>query len=215
VKRKLQRFSEIELLNNVFQKDCSLKGRWNQDFFKKEAPITLELGCGRGEYTLALYNRNPENHFIGVDIKGARLWRGAKTAFEENLQGIGFLRVQIESLPDYFSENEVSEIWITFPDPHSSQRRERKRLTNPRFLEYYLSILKNQGIIRLKTDAQDLFDYSLQTLPHLPGKIISQRSDIHSGNPQPDDILEVLTTYEKIFMKEGKPIHYLSYQIHK
>lgn len=215
MKRKLQRFSEIELFENVFQKECHLKGKWNSEYFGKDAPISLELGCGRGEYTLALYNRNPENHFIGIDIKGARLWRGAKSAHESNWKGIAFLRVQIESLMDYFEENEVSEIWITFPDPHSSQRRERKRLTNPRFLNYYYTILKNGGLIHLKTDAQDLFDYSVQSIPTLKGKILVEKRNVHDGQNQPDDILEVLTTYEKIFMKEGKPIHYFCYQIQK
>lgn len=215
MKRKLQRFSEIESLPNVFQKECHLKGLWNQDYFGKESPISLELGCGRGEYTLALYERNPEKHFIGIDIKGARLWRGAKTAFESKWSGIAFLRVQIESLLDYFEENEVSEIWITFPDPHSSQRRERKRLTNPRFLAYYYSILKNGGLIHLKTDAEKLFDYSVQTISTLPGKILLQKRNVHDGQNPEDHILEVLTTYEKIFMKENHPINYICYKIEK
>ncbi len=215
MKRKLQRFNEIEIFHNVFQKDCQLKGEWNAGFFENNAPITLELGCGRGEYTLALYERNPENHYIGIDIKGARLWRGAKTAIEAGWKGLAFLRVQIESLMDYFAEGEVHEIWITFPDPHLSQRRERKRLTNPRFLNYYHKILSNGGLIHLKTDSVELFEYSLNTLPTLPGKMMQVLHDVHHLNLEQDNILNVLTTYEKIFMKEGKPIHYLSYQVAK
>jgi len=215
VKRKLQRFSEIETLPNVFQKDCLLKGKWNEEYFKKKAPISLELGCGRGEYTLALYERNPEYHFIGIDIKGARLWRGAKSAFEFEWKGIAFLRIQIESLPDYFCEGEVDDIWITFPDPHPSQRRERKRLTNPRFLAYYFSILKPDGRIHLKTDSAELFSYSLETIPTLSGKFLTIQRDVHKDIQDPTHILSVTTTYEKIFMKEGKPINYLCFQIEK
>ncbi len=222
MKRKLERFSELEIFTNVFQKDCSLKGKWNSDYFGKDAPISLELGCGRGEYTLALFEKNPEAHFIGIDIKGARLWRGAKSAIEAGWSSLAFLRIQIESLLDYFSENEISEIWITFPDPHPSQRRERKRLTSPRFLAYYQKILKNGGLIHLKTDALDLFDYSIETLNATPGKLLSVQNDIHHHASKNEKtpisvltMLSVLTTYEKIFMKEGKSIHYLCYQIKK
>ncbi len=214
MKRKLQRFSEIETFTNVFQKDCTLKGNWNTQYFQK-APIILELGCGRGEYTLALYQQNPERNYIGIDIKGARLWRGAKTAFEQKNGRIAFLRIQIESIMDYFSEDEVDEIWLTFPDPHLSERRKRKRLTNPRFLNLYRTILKKGGLMHLKTDSSELFHYTLETLSKFPGKIINQISDIHHQNLEEGDLLSVLTTYEKIFLKENKPIHYVCFQMPK
>src|SRR3546814_12506704 len=133
-KRKLQRFAESETFGNVFQRDCELKGRWNSNYFPNDNPLVLELGCGRGEYTVNLGRKMPEKNFIGVDIKGARLWRGAKTAFEEQMENLAFLRLQIETLEDYFAAGEVREIWTTFPDPQLQLSRDRKCLNSPRSL---------------------------------------------------------------------------------
>lgn len=215
MKRKLQRFSELGSFSNVFQKDCNLKGNWNKEYFLKDSSIILELGCGRGEYTLALYEKNSNHHYIGIDIKGARLWRGAKSAFDSGIKEIAFIRTQIESLLDYFSENEVSEIWITFPDPQISGRRERKRLTHPRFLAYYRTILNKGGLIHLKTDSKELFEYSEQSLRSLSGTMVELIRDVHAHPFPSDHLLKVLTTYEKKFLKEKKPINYLCYQLDK
>ncbi|MBO5656516.1 MAG: tRNA (guanosine(46)-N7)-methyltransferase TrmB, partial [Rikenellaceae bacterium] len=167
-KDKARRFAENLTFKNmiqpefeeIFHKGHPLKGRWHEDFFKNSNPIVLELGCGRGEYTVALGQANPDKNFIGVDIKGARMWRGAKTATQENLVNIGFVRTRIEFINSFFAEGEVSEIWITFPDPQLKTRRAKKRLTSPIFLEYYSKMLVADGLIHLKTDSQHLYNYT-------------------------------------------------------
>ena len=167
-KDKLRRFAEnltFECLvqpefEDIFHKDHPLKGRWHEDFFGNDNPVILELGCGKGEYTIALAERNPHNNYIGVDIKGARMWRGAKTATESGMGNVGFLRTRIEFINSFFGRDEVSEIWITFPDPQLKTRRAKKRLTSPLFLEYYARFLRPDGWINLKTDSQHLFGYT-------------------------------------------------------
>ncbi|HCV79888.1 MAG TPA: tRNA (guanosine(46)-N7)-methyltransferase TrmB, partial [Zunongwangia profunda] len=161
-KNKLKRFKENETFSNVIQPtremlteaDFQYKGKWNADFFKNDQPIILELGCGKGEYSVGLAQAFPEKNFIGIDIKGARFWRGAKTALEEGLDNVGFLRTQIELIDYAFAENEVSEIWITFPDPQIKYKRTKHRLTNTGFLQKYKKILKPDGVVNLKTDSE-------------------------------------------------------------
>jgi len=212
MKRKLERFAEIETFDHVFEKGCDLKGNWNSNFFKNDHPLVLELGCGRGEYTIGLAKAFPEKNFIGIDIKGARLWRGAKTAKEEDMAHVAFLRVQIESLTQYFDKDEVSEIWITFPDPQSAQRRTRKRLTSIRFLKYYREIVKPSGVVHLKTDDQPLHQFSLEELPLAGGRMQQSSTDIYTDLAGSDSsLITIQTTYEKIFLKEGKKINYLSF----
>lgn len=210
MKRKLERFAEIETFDHVFNKDCLLKGKWNTQFFKNTNPLVLELGCGRGEYTIGMARAFPDKNFIGIDIKGARLWRGAKTAHEEKMSNVAFLRIQIESLTEYFEQGEVSEVWITFPDPQSTVRRARKRLTSIRFLNYYRHILKPGGLGHLKTDDQPLHQFSVEELPLAGARMLESSTDIYADHAGSESFLTAIqTTYEKIFLKEGKKINYL------
>src|SRR3954468_5439933 len=165
-KDKLRRFAEIETFSNVLQLDAGkvYKGQWSDGFFKNNNPVVVELACGKGEYTVNLAQMFPDKNFIGIDYKGNRIWRGAKTALEDGVNNVAFLRMQIENLVDYFAPGEVDEIWITFPDPQPQLSREKKRLTSPRFLQMYRQILKPGGMIHLKTDNDQLYQYTLQII---------------------------------------------------
>jgi len=163
-KKKVKRYSELAGFENAVEEDYRLKGKWRTEFFKNNQPITAELGCGRGEYTIELAQRFPEHNFIGIDIKGARLWQCAKYALEARLTNVGFLRIFIDHIPDFFAENELDEIWITFPDPYLKYRNARKRLTSPAFLDRYRKILKKNGLIHLKTDSDILFNYTCEVI---------------------------------------------------
>lgn len=218
-KNKLQHYKDIESYDNLFQysyeeiiKGFPLKGKWKKDYFRNDKPITLELGCGKGEYTLGLARKYPDKNFIGIDIKGARLWRGCKTALEEKIKNIAFIRTRIELIEEYFSEGEIDEIWITFPDPHLKTPRTRKRLMYPRFLEMYKNILAKGGIIHLKTDNQMLFDYTYELLNELNLEIIFHTRDLYNSGID-DDILSIKTFYEKKFLKKNIPIKYLKFRI--
>lgn len=211
-KRKLQRFAETSSFGNVFQRDCGLSGRWNADYFHNTHPLVLELGCGRGEYTVNLARRNPGANFIGVDIKGARLWRGAKTALQEGLSNVAFLRTQIETIEDYFSPGEVSEIWITFPDPQPQHGRSRKRLTSPRFLNYYHSILRPGGRIHLKTDNKGLYEYTLQMTERHGLTLHDHTSDLYESRLL-NETLSIRTTYESVYLEKGQKIRYLCFSL--
>jgi tRNA (guanine-N7-)-methyltransferase len=179
-KDKLRRFAEIATFANVKQLEEGkvLKGHWANSQFCNNNPVILELACGKGEYTVNLAKLFPDKNFIGIDYKGNRIWRGAKTAIEEEITNVAFLRIQIENLLDYFSDNEVSEIWITFPDPQPQVSREKKRLTSPRFLEKYKSILVPDGIIHLKTDNDQLHDYTLEKISEFSLTLTTRRSTL-------------------------------------
>ena len=220
-KNKLKRFRENETFRNVIQptreevlSGFSLKGKWHT-FFNNNHPIVLELGCGKGEYTLALAQRNPHINFIGVDIKGARFWRGAKTALEENIPNVAFLRTQIELIDWCFSQNEVSEIWITFPDPQIKYKRTKHRMTNPDFLKKYQNILKKDGLVHLKTDSEFMHGYTLGLLQGLEYPVLYANHDIYKNAGAPAIVTEVQTFYEKIFLETGKAITYLQFRLHK
>lgn len=213
-KDKLKRFAEIATFDNVFQRDCTLKGNWGKSFFQNKRPIILELGCGRGEYTVNLARFFPEKNFIGIDVKGARLWRGAKTATEEKMHNVAFLRIQIESLMDYFAESEISEIWITFPDPQPTSRREKKRLTYNRFLEYYRILLNKDGLVHLKTDNDGLYAYTLEKLEEIKVSPLAYTPDLYQSDLL-DETLSIKTTYEARYLKEGKNINYIRFQLPK
>ncbi len=161
--KKLFRFAQLKTFSNVLENPSDIKGTWNT-FFKNDNPIILELACGRGEYTIGLAKLHPENNYIGIDIKGNRMYIGAKEALEKNLSNAAFLRTQIEKLPDYFAAAEVSEIWITFPDPQLRLSKAKKRLTHPRFLRLYQQVLKSGGLIHLKTDSPDLYQFTRQVI---------------------------------------------------
>ena len=218
-KTKLRRFAENDTFPHLIQQgkgyplsDHTLKGNWNRDFFKRDAPFILELACGRGEYTINLSQIYPEKNFVGIDWKGARLWRGAKTVFEENLNNVAFLRIQILNILHYFSKDEVDEIWITFPDPHLLQSREQKRLTSQRFLDLYRQFMKPGGIINLKTDSRPLYDFTLDVIAEQKLEILKQTDDVYASEYL-DKILSIQTTYEKIWLKEGLKICYLRYRL--
>lgn len=177
-KDKLKRFAEIDTFSNVLQLDAGkpFKGEWSKGFFKNNNPAVLELACGKGEYTVNLATLFPDKNFIGIDYKGNRIWRGAKTALEENVPNVAFLRIQIENLLDYFAPGEIDEIWITFPDPQPQLSREKKRLTSPRFLDKYIEILKPGGCVNLKTDNDGLHAYTAEKIEELKLKLHNRQA---------------------------------------
>jgi tRNA (guanine-N7-)-methyltransferase len=180
--------------------------------FKNENPIILELGCGKGEYTVGLASRFPDNNYIGIDIKGARMWRGAKTAKEQKLSNVAFLRMRIEFINSFFSTDEIDEIWIIFPDPHPGGRNSNKRLTSPWFLNTYRLFLKNKGLVHLKTDNLELYNYTKTIVINNKLETTFATNDLYSENFS-DDILSIRTHYEKIFLNEGLKINYLSFRL--
>jgi tRNA (guanine-N(7)-)-methyltransferase len=220
-KNKLVRWTELGSYDNVIQpeiedisgKDHPIKGRWNQDLFKNGNPITLELGCGKGEYTVGLANNFPHDNFIGIDIKGARMWRGAKTANEQKLPNVAFLRTRIEFINSFFSSDEVDEIWITFPDPHLGGRNSNKRLTSPWFLNSYRLFLKDKGLIHLKTDNKELYDFTCKVLSYNNVETIISTNDLYTEKI--NNILSIRTHYEKIFLDAGLKINYISFRLNK
>lgn len=220
-KNKLKRFRENDNFTNVIQPTreeavtdgLNLKGNWNKSFFKNDNPIVLELGCGKGEYSVNLAKMYPNKNFIGVDIKGARFWRGAKTALEENLTNVGFLRTQIELIANLFAENEVDEIWITFPDPQIKYKRTKHRLTNEEFLEKYKSILKKDGVMHLKTDSEFMHGYTLGLLQGLRVEIEFAHHDVYGiGDEAPNEVVTIQTYYESQYLEIGKKITYIRFK---
>lgn len=220
-KNKLKRFKENETFGNVFQPTreevtggtFSLKGKWSQDFFKNDHPIVVELGCGKGEYSVGLAEKYPNKNFIGIDIKGARFWRGAKTAVDGQLHNVGFVRTQIELIDGIFAENEVSEIWITFPDPQIKYKRTKHRMTNPDFLKLYKKILKPDGTVNLKTDSEFMHGYTLGLLQGLGHEILYSNHNIYKNEGSPDEVVGIQTFYEKQYLEINKAITYIRFKI--
>ncbi len=221
-KDKLKRFAENETFNNVIQPqfddvwktEYSLNGKWAKSFFNNNNPIVLELGCGKGEYTVNLAKKYPNKNFIGIDIKGARFWRGAKTAIQENITNVAFIRTRIEFLESFFAKNEISEIWITFPDPQLKSRRTKKRLTSSRFLNMYQNVLNDSGIVHLKTDSQELHAYTKYILKFNSVEPIIKTDDLYNSEFVNDE-LEIKTFYEKSYLEIGKTITYLKFKAEK
>ena len=219
-KDKLTRFAENLTFEcfvqpefeQMFRCDHPLKGHWHEQFFHNNNPIVLELGCGKGEYTVALAEREPDKNFIGVDIKGARMWRGAKSATEAKMSNVGFLRARIEFITSMFAKGEIAEIWITFPDPQLKTRRAKKRLTSPIFLNYYAQILADGGMINLKTDSQHLFNYTAEVIRHFDLECEVANNDIY-GSGFADEVLSVKTAYEKVYLQRGLPITYTRFSL--
>ena len=211
-KDKLRRYTEISTFKNVFEleKGKSFKGVWCEKYFNNDRPLVLELACGKGEYTISLAKLFPDMNFLGIDYKGNRLWKGAKTALEENIQNVAFLRIQIEHLMEYFGEREVSEIWITFPDPQPQLSREKKRLTSPRFLNMYKIILKPNGIIHLKTDNDALHAYTYDKIAELGLQLQVQTQDLYRSDFA-DNVLCIKTYYEEKYLATDKNINYLKF----
>lgn len=217
-KNKLKKFAEMEALPNVVQmpygslqgSDAPLKGQWGSAFFGNNNPIVLELGCGRGEYTVNLARRFPDRNFIGIDIKGARMWAGAKEAHQQQLANVGFLRTNIELLSRFFAPGEVAEIWITFPDPQ--MKKTRKRLTATNFLQMYASVLQPRGIINLKTDSPFLYEYTRRSVTVNAFDVLADTADLYADAPEHlADILGIHTHYENQWLARGKQIKFLSF----
>ncbi len=197
-----------ELLEGNFE----LKGKWNQKFFKKDQPIILELGCGKGDYSVALARKYPDYNFIGADIKGDRILRGARTGKSEELENLGFLRIQIQNIAHAFRNEEIDQIWITFPDPQARDRWEHRRMTSPNFLYRYKHILKPNGIIHLKTDSELLYNYTREVAMQLNQEIITESCDVYGDNLKNDATL-TQTYYEKKWLAEGKKIFFLEFKL--
>jgi len=212
-KRKLQRYIEVGTFKNVKQLEegKEFRGNWSKSFFKNENPIVLELACGKGEYSVNLAKKYPNKNFIGIDYKGNRLWIGAKMALDENVENVGFLRIQIQNIMDYFAENEIDEIWITFPDPQAQSPLERKRLTNLTFLNKYKTVLKNGGAVNLKTDNDGFYQYTLEKVNELNLDILEKTDNVYLDFPN-DEVLSIKTHYERIYLNKGKNINYLKFK---
>lgn len=222
-KGKLKKFEEMKSFGCVFEpelkdiknKPYRMKGKWGADYFDNNNPIVLELGCGKGEYTVGLAKKYPEKNFIGIDIKGARMWRGAKTVEEERISNAAFLRTRVEFITHFFDQDEISEIWLTFSDPQP--KKERKRLSSPLFLEKYRAFLKMDGIVHLKTDNALLYEYTLEVCQEEKLKIINQTDDVYgrftkeSNDEELKDLLQIQTFYEQLFSKKGFTIKYVSF----
>ncbi len=219
-KKKLKRFKDNENFQNVIQPNrfkllnekFPLKGKWNSSFFKNNFPIVLELGCGKGEYCIFLANKNSKKNYIGIDIKGSRFWKGAKSALERKMKNVAFLRTQIELLNYCFAENEIYEIWITFPDPQIKFKRAKHRLTHPEMLKVYKKLIKKGGIIHLKTDSEFLFGYTLGNVSQM-GEIIYAHHDIYNNKNSPKEATAIQTFYEKKFLEQNKSITYMQFRL--
>ncbi len=225
-RNKLQKFTEIVSFDNVYecydyrvpilvQNDIvkEMKDNWISDHFKNENPLILELACGRGEYSIALAAANSHNNYVGVDVKGARIWQGAKIALEHHIDNVAFVRARIEKIDCFFGPQEVNEIWITFPDPFLKLGKENRRLTSPDFLNAYRNIIKTGGEIHLKTDDDTLYEYTLEVIANDPKcTLVYAENDIYS-KPLISSVLEVKTYYEKMHLAENKKIKYIIFKI--
>lgn len=221
-KRKAKKFAEVNSFNNCFflsfeesrAEGLPLKGKWNKDYFKNNNPIVLELGCGKGEYTVGLAQRYPDINFIGVDIKGNRIWTGARTATDNKMNNVAFIRTRIDFIDTCFSNNEVNEIWITFPDPQPQKSRIRNRLTNMIFINRYKKILENNGIVNLKTDSEPFYDFTREVIAENKLEELDATNDLYSNSAKRDESLtSIKTYYEKKFSDKGFKICYLKFRI--
>lgn len=221
-KRKAKKFAEVNSFKNCFflsfeesrAEGLPLKGKWNKDYFKNNNPIVLELGCGKGEYTVGLAQRYPDINFIGVDIKGNRIWTGARTATDNKMNNVAFIRTRIDFIDTCFSSNEVNEIWITFPDPQPQKSRIRNRLTNMIFINRYKKILENNGIVNLKTDSEPFYDFTREVIAENKLEELDATNDLYSNSTKRDESLtSIKTYYEKKFSDKGFKICYLKFRI--
>lgn len=219
-KRKLEHFAENLTFDNYFQftfeelqnQYVPLKGKWNSDFFHNSNPIVLELGCGKGEYTVGLARAEKNFNFIGIDIKGARMWRGLKTSQEEELKNVAFIRTHIEFIEHFFAPEEVSEIWVTFPDPHPQNSQSKKRLTSPQFLERYRSFLKKNGIVNLKTDSDLMYDFTMKVVAENNLPLYYHSSDLYANSDEMK-VKTIRTFYEQKWLDQGLSIKYIRFGI--
>lgn len=221
-KRKLKKFAEVNSFDNCFflsfeesrADGLPLKGNWHKNYFKNNNPIVLELGCGKGEYTVGLAQRYPDKNFIGVDIKGNRIWTGAKTAIESKLNNVAFIRTRIDFIESCFNDNEINEIWITFPDPQPQKTRIRNRLTNMMFINRYKNILEVGGIINLKTDSEPFYNYTREIVSENNFEELDATKDLYADITKRDEALtSIRTYYEKMFSDKGFKICYLKFKV--
>ncbi|MCB0686968.1 MAG: tRNA (guanosine(46)-N7)-methyltransferase TrmB, partial [Saprospiraceae bacterium] len=224
-----EKFAELLTFKNVYQnysfKDPGLhyldgesverRGKWSEVHFNNQHPLVLELACGWGEYSLGLARQQPYKNFIGVDVKGNRIWKGARLALEESLENVAFLRTRIEQIEQFFSEGEVSEIWITFPDPFLRKSKSNRRLTAAHFLGKYKKILPPDGIVHLKTDSPELYEFTLETLAEVPFCSLTYHDNDIYSKPLPHPALEIKTKYEQMHLEAGKLIKYVQIQMHE
>lgn len=211
--KKLIRFEAIKHFPNVLEYPGGMKGKW-KEFFRNESSITLELACGKGEYAVGLGRLYPQRNFIGIDIKGNRIWRGAKTALDEGLPNIAFIRSHIDKITDYFADREVSEIWITFPDPQLRGSRAKKRLTHPRFLRLYKQVLKDGGLVNLKTDSPDLYQFTLSVINLFELELVEHTDQVYAEESVKPELL-IKTHYEGLDIAQSNRIHYIAFRINK
>jgi tRNA (guanine-N7-)-methyltransferase len=212
MKDKLRKFAEYKLLPNCFEFPFHLKSNWKQSVFQNTHPMVLELGCGKGEYTVALSGAFPEKNFVGIDVKSNRMWKGAKFAAEMARKNVAFCRLIIEKIEEVFAENEVDEIWITFPDPFPKDRHEKYRLTGKQFLKRYHHILKPGGVVHFKTDDDKLFDYTVEVLAQQKIQLSSIERNVYESNSVDEYVKDIRTHYEKLFAAQGRTIKFLSFQ---
>jgi tRNA (guanine-N7-)-methyltransferase len=221
-KRKLQRFAENATFNHFFQPDWdelsagfSLRGKWNADFFGNNNPIIIEMGCGKGEYTVDLSDKYPDINFIGIDKKGARMWRGAKTSNDESRPNVAFVRIRAENIGKVFEPSEIDEIWITFPEPQPNSPRHSKRFTSPEFIARYRQVLKAGGIIHLKTDSDMFYNYTLDVIKEGKHPLLYNNGNLYANpdDPEVKDVIDVQTHYEKIWLEQGSTIKYLRFKL--
>jgi tRNA (guanine-N7-)-methyltransferase len=218
---KQEKFADFDTFKNCFtlffgnlDKEFPLKGKWRSDYFKNDHPIILELGCGKGEYTVGLATKHPEKNYIGVDIKSNRIWTGATQALEAGMKNVGFLRTRIDFIEHCFSANEVDEIWITFPDPQPQKTRERKRLTHNLFTNRYKKFLKPGGIVHLKTDSSSFYDYTLKVIEENKFPLIWHTNDLYKNCPADrQELITIKTYYEKLFTEKGEDIKYVCFKL--
>ena len=215
-RKKLERFKQNEINRNVVQqgKDIfdHIKGAWNKEQFQNDHPLTVELACGRGEFTVGLARQYPERNFVGVDIKGSRIWKGSTIAIAEGLENVAFLRSQIEVLDKFFDQAEIDELWITFPDPRPREGDEKKRLTSPKFLDMYKPLIRQGGVVHLKTDNTGLFDYTLEVLQSRDDLEVLVSTHDFYNSPYRDEHFGIQTRYEKMFSEQGEKIKYLRFE---
>jgi tRNA (guanine-N7-)-methyltransferase len=217
MKRKLERFRIIQTRENVIEPSKPIyndvKGRWNELVFRNDNPITVELACGRGEYTVGLAARFPDKNFVGVDIKGERIWKGSTIALEQGLHNAAFLRTQIQLLENFFAPGEIADLWLVFPDPRPRKRDVKRRLTNPNFLNMYRRLLRPGGYVRLKTDNTGLYEYTLETLSTIAGtQDLAYTDDLYNSSLQPE-CYDIRTNYEEKFALKGERIKYIRWQM--
>lgn len=218
---KLEKFDDLKEFSNCFtlfyqnkEAGLPLRGKWHKDYFKNDHPIVLELGCGKGEYSVGLAKNNPDKNYIGVDIKGNRIWTGAKEALETNLKNVAFVRTRIDFIEHCFTEHEISEIWITFPDPQPQKTRTRKRLTNMLFINRYKKFLKPGGLVHLKTDSTSFYEYTLGVIKENNFTLLFNTDDLYVNCPAGrEELVTIKTHYEKLFTDKGEKIKYCCFQI--